>query len=610
MNNLDILTLFAGKVDGEKMPAANWNSLLSTLQTKVNELVANANSGSSSSSTMVSNFYVNGVLTQPTNGLITLVAGSTYKLEGTLYGQIFIDATTIKPTTNTILVFNGVTIISSLTSGIKYSTPTINTGYQDLVVSLNKDTINTVVCSTVVAVADNQEACIYSMNNLVIQGVGYLTVVNKGGHGIKGSELRITGPNIYAEASHDAIHGSSVLDLDYGTFFINGANDAFGTGDTGTINIFGGKYYAYNINEQIFDGKVKTNIFDKNHVISGTDVASGNQYTNKVLVYSNPVAYFGATSAGTVTEFLTVTKNDDGTWTGTGTVLAPDANGIYQISKPFIEIKGNILGAINIPTTVTDVLFRLENAYIMNSASLIPTFHYNTATDKIKFYCANDSINMIGNSVVGDITLYDLDAVKSENNISIEVKSGAHLLVEAIQDDGLDGGDVKVTDSKGVLICHNCGGRGIKGSCVIIGPNVETTKSVITSYYSDPTDTENYSTLEGAVLAVNNSLKHDLSIGIIPLSGSDVTYKNFGYADVYCRNGKYSKGTFGTYAGCLLGVFIFGSIGACVSMDFNKSKNIYYNKVVDLGSLGITADSGLTMNQYTCFPYGKAPMIK
>ena len=48
----------------------------------------------------------------------------------------------------------------------------------------------------------------------------------------------------------------------------------------------------------------------------------------------------------------------------------------------------------------------------------------------------------------------------------------------------------------------------------------------------------------------------------------------------YCRNGKYSKGVFGTYSPCLIGVFICGSIASCIGMDYNKSSNIYYNTII------------------------------
>ena len=159
-------------------------------------------------------------------------------------------------------------------------------------------------------------------------------------------------------------------------------------------------------------------------------------------------------------------------------------------------------------------------------------------------YSAQDTVNVIVNNITGDTTV-DIDGVKSENNISIEVKSGGHLFISAVNADGLDGGDVKMTDMKGTLICANNGGRGIKGSCVIVGPNVETTKSIITQYHTDPTDTANYSTMDGAVVVLNNCLTSTIGIGKTDTEAPS-DYKTYGYADVYCRNGKCSKGTFGT----------------------------------------------------------------
>ena len=597
MNNLDI-TSYIGKNDGDTLSATQWNAVFTSIQSKVNELVASNGS---------SYFYVNGVLTVPTNNIITLAAGSSYVLEGVLYGQVVIDATT-QPTANTLVRLNGVQIITNATSGIKYKTPESNTGFKDLVVTLSKDSVNSIVCTTVAAIAENQEACLYSMNNLVVQGIGYLTCVNKGGHGIKGSELRITGPHIYVEASHDAIHGAAKLFLDCGTFFINKANDAFGTGTTGFIDIFGGTYYAYNITEQVFDGKVNTNIFDRNHTISGTNVATASQYTNIVKVYSSPVTYYGATTAGTINQFTTVTKNADGTWTGTAVAVTPDANGIYQVTAPFAEIKGYINAPINTASTLIDVEFRLDKAYIENTTKSIPTIYYQATDKKIKLYSAQDTVNMIVNTVVGDNTV-DIDGVKSENNISVEVKNSSHLIVYSTSADGLDGSDIKVTDTKGVLVCNSCGGRGIKGSCVIIGPNADTTKSVITKYYTDPTDTANYSTMDGGVVCLNNCQKYAVSIGKTDTE-DPTTYKDFGYTDVYCRNGKCSKGVFGTQNSCLTGVFICNTIAAVIGLEFDKADNIYYVNMLTPGSTGITNGCGNTHEQYTYIPYSKAPVIK
>ena len=136
MNNLNINS-YIGKNDGDTLSAAQWNSLFTDIQSKINEMVPKASGNC---------FYVNGVVTSPTNGVISLPAGSTYTLEGTLNGQVVIDAQT-QPTANTIVHLKGVNIITDFASGIKYLTPTVNTGFMDLVINLERDTINNFVCN-------------------------------------------------------------------------------------------------------------------------------------------------------------------------------------------------------------------------------------------------------------------------------------------------------------------------------------------------------------------------------------------------------------------------------------------------------------------------------
>ena len=82
MNNLNISS-YIGKNDGDTLSAAQWNSLFTEIQSKINEIIPK---------TSESCFYVNGVVTSPTNGVITLSSGQSYTLEGTLNGQIVVDA--------------------------------------------------------------------------------------------------------------------------------------------------------------------------------------------------------------------------------------------------------------------------------------------------------------------------------------------------------------------------------------------------------------------------------------------------------------------------------------------------------------------------------------
>ena len=602
------LTAFKGKRNGiDTLSAESWNTLMQSLETAINE-----NSGSSSSSE-VSNFYVNGVLTNPVNGVITLANSASYVLEGTLYGQVVVDAMT-QPTDNTFLTLRGVKIITSATAGIRYSTPVDNTGFKDLIINIEKDTTNIIYCTTVVARADFQEACIYSMNNLVVQGVGYLSLMNKGGHGIKATELRTTGLNLYIEASHDGIHGNTLLNLDEGFYYINKANDAFGTGETGVINIHGGTYYAYNIDGNVFDGKMGTHIFDIKHKISGTSVDQASRYVGykDINVASTAMEYFGTAS---ITMFDTDPKLETGfADVATGTPAVKDANGVYQITKNFVLISGYIDAPINVASTISDVLMYLNGccviSTIVDAAKLIgPTIYYQSKSSKLKLYSVKDTHNVIYNNVTSttDPKLVDIDAVKSENNISIEVKSNSYLGVISQYADGLDGSDVKITDSSGVFYAKYCGGRGIKGTTVDIGPNVEAVSGVFT-YYTDPADTLNYSTMDGAVICVDNCQHATVGIGYTntdPTYGE--TYKDYGYADVFARSGKYTSGAFGTQNKELRGVFICGSIAAVVGLNFDKANNIFYKTIV---TGAVTNGCGKTFNSYGCIPFNKAPIPK
>ena len=81
---------------------------------------------------------------------------------------------------------------------------------------------------------------------------------------------------------------------------------------------------------------------------------------------------------------------------------------------------------------------------------------------------------------------FGYDAIKSENNIEIEIKNGAHLYVTSNCGDGIDGGNVLINDSKGCILVENCGLRGIKGNTIILGVNASVAGSNTITYYDDP----------------------------------------------------------------------------------------------------------------------------
>ena len=210
MKNLNISD-YINKKTGDSLTADLWNNVFTTIQTKVNELVT-AQATNTTTVASNNNLFINGKLY--TDDVITLTAGATYKMEGTYSGQIIIDAETAKPESDTFIRMNGVTIISNVDSPILYKTPEENTGYKGLTITLGRNTVNTVISTAVHERTDDQPGAIYSMNHLAIKGPGYLTVINKGGQGLRASQLRLTSSHIYVEAVHDAFHAGKKLIVD------------------------------------------------------------------------------------------------------------------------------------------------------------------------------------------------------------------------------------------------------------------------------------------------------------------------------------------------------------------------------------------------------------
>jgi hypothetical protein len=84
----------------------------------------------------------------------------TYRLQGELYGQLIVNAaqeTDLAPTNwkNTNLIFDGVTIVTSAEYGVYYAIPANSKGYKGITITLAGDSVNTVMCTTVAAPAND-----------------------------------------------------------------------------------------------------------------------------------------------------------------------------------------------------------------------------------------------------------------------------------------------------------------------------------------------------------------------------------------------------------------------------------------------------------------------
>lgn len=528
MGKLD-LSKYLNKTKESTVSADEWNAIFSDIQEVVNDnnvstgvsdvlvdgvsVVNNgvANISLESSSKTSSDFYVNGALTLPINGVVRLDAGNSYTLSGSLEGSVLIEGSA-DIVVDTFITLNGVHITNTSDRGycIKYA-PEAQTLYVNVLSGSE-------LKSTYEAENSAQQlAALYSEKNMVINGESVLYIENAGGHGIKASELRIMGNNyIRVSATHDAIHGNSALDIYGGIFDIRKANDAFGTGDTGLIRVFGGEITALNIAENVFDSKLPGYFFARIPIktsVSDVSVAVNN------MTYVTPSVYY---PVGTVTCY------SDADMTADAAVISA-VDGVYKLTTKYAKITGYIEGLIQVDTKSTDI--SLDNAYIKGNVLYTPD------GKKLQITAEKDTVNFI----VSDSE----DAVHSNKNVAIEVKNKSYLKLYSASGSGLVGDDVTLNDSSGVLDICDCGKYGIYGYCVYIGTQE---------------DVNPEKTFDGLLVVCNNT-KADIYAAIRSATGTDGTVT-------------LSKGNVVIANSGLRGCAIVNSIEVETSANFDSSLNV------------------------------------
>lgn len=621
-----------------------------SLITSINEFRFNKNEEPS--------FLINGEPYEGTGNIISLTPGESYTLKGVWNGTIVIDATSAKPNDYTYIRLDGVTIISDEAYGILYDCPhSGNKGYKGLVVTLEKDTHNFVVCNKENGIEDDRTfASIDSWKELTVQGVGYLAVYNNIAHGLRGEDLTIAGPHIYADTEHDGIHGQNVNLYD-GVYYINKANDGIGTTENGHINVFGGTYEFINIAEKEFDSKqigyfINESVFGEythNNIIALSEAyedgvvtayptkedyeakTNGVQINFAIGTTVNSGWFYNADENENKVESATPAGYLTWVWDDPTKVLF-DAPQAYLINAEYnvIEVTGKITRPIVRPTdaiTITEPTFskkgKLNGGYdnkldiYLNGAIIVTDGHAPSIANlpdagRVKITAVKDTINAIINkdTTENDLEgLYDHDAIKSENNLTIEVKGGSVLYVTSNIGDGVDGGETRFIDSKGSFVVTNCGQRGVKGNAIVIGPEANIEASVIENYITDPND-EEYSTFDGIFISKGNVLNHTVGLvtypdGMTDKDEKEAYAKTVGFADVFARNGKASKGMFGTTDTELKGIAIIGSLGAVIKIDEGNAKNLCVtNLLMDAVNQVPTVEE-----QYKAVPYEGDPIV-
>jgi hypothetical protein len=609
------------------------------------------------------NLVINGEIY--TDKVITLAAGGTYEISGVHEGQIVIDAISVKPDAWTTIILDNATIVSDESYGILYDCPqSSNKGYQGLTITLNKDSQNFVVCNKETTLeGDETYASIDSWKDLTIQGVGYLAVYNNVAHGLRGETLNIAGPHVYTNVEHDGIHGKTVNVFD-GVFYFQQAKDAFGTTETGKLNIFGGSFDFINVTQDHFDSKNTTKLGIYN--VAGelpTNMVALEDYYNEgtVIAYRTKTDYEEKNgvviepSQQTIKEVILYNANSNGEVvaqtapTGyTVPVVSKDSNDedVILIPEQQMYVIGNEYNIVEVTGKITAPIVRPTDAIILDD---IPSFSkkgklnggYDNNFDvylngavivtngdspsianlpdagRVKIIAVKETINAVINKYNGEGTA-DHDAIKSENNLPIEVKNESILYVTSVLGDGVDGGETTFTDSKGTFIASGCGERGVKGNAVVIGPNSQIDASIITSYITDPnaedeTGKNIYTTFDGIFVAKGNVTKNGNVVGNVEYPDGmtdkdekEAYAKTVGFADVYGRNGKCTKGVFGTTDTELKGIAIIGSLTAYQNVDTGNAKNLHVNQILKPAANPIET----VQEEYKVIPYKANPISK
>jgi len=539
-----------------------------------------------------------------TDGKISLAPQKSYTLEGTLIGSIEIDTSSLSKVNNdTELILNNVRILSDTDNAILYKIPENAKAQKSLKITLSPNVENYIYCTLTAENTDDQPGAIYSMNNLNIQGAGYLSIKTKSGHGIRADVLNLGGPHIWINSPHDGIHGRDIHIIG-GVYSMNGCNDAIGTSNSGRVLFYDGILYTSNLKQNIIDSKNKGLYFSEDLLTSAQLQSCNNMY---LLSEQNYKSIFGNIT-GSI-QLLPGQPDFDYDENTTGTPIELDeATDTYIISNT----KGNkgkyilATGYINKPIQFDgygnqngdNVTLYLNNAFIdtynnpdLSNGGNVPSVYYSSEGSNIKIMAVQDSINVIRNNYTStgiDAINFESDCVKSENNLEIELKNNSYLYISSLKADGLDGGETKITDSKGNIIITKCGQRGIKGNAVVIGPDANISlKSNIEQYYTkefveehnrlNPTDQIKYTTFDGICYVKNNCkvFMPEIANGL-----SDTDKKNSGFADIYGRNGKATRGIIGFTTLELVGVCITGSMCSVSTINMGSAKRLYYNEII------------------------------
>lgn len=471
MNSLDFLKTLAQKNDGDSLPASDWNKIIQAVIDGTNT------SFSTLHKAVVEVWQDNdwkldteSVAQFNTSGCLYLTPGNTYRLSGCFdmdsINAITFTSNAVEPASSTIVLHNVFIRNKNIKSPINFPFET-----KSLKIVVDANTENYIVGDTSLDLA-----CIHSYNNMEVAGTGFLGLYNTSGHGIKASELNITGDvKIYANVAHDALHGTKIVNIQWGQYYIDSAKDAVGTGfqdeeDTGKlrgiIRVFGGKFFINKLTDgTVFDAKYPYMVYAEGTYHTPTEMSENTVTEDFESTY---VIHSGIFSRQNVSvECLNISYN-----------LFPNAQGEVNYFREYlVEGAGKVLdngveviaegGVYNCTSTDIVAQGKIEGKIVLSAQST--EVHLQRAIlqgDIVIEYTPSNKQPQIQIDKNSEAS-YIEGAIISANNLKLTPKKEANLYFrncdEPIQASTINivngGGNIYVVDTL----------KGIKGTEYIIG---------------------------------------------------------------------------------------------------------------------------------------------
>lgn len=391
---------------------------------------------------------------------------------------------------------------------------------------------------------EGQTGAIDSANNLTIEGSGALMIQNKAGHAVRAQgDLTLASVDVVADVSHDAFHSNDSLKIENGDFYIQKAHTIFDANDAMYVikpSISLKEQSSIDFAFKCENDGTQNNIY----VLETPESLNANTWT-----YSTPSN--AVTDINTNNYTIRAFTDKPSSWDSTGGYVlnvTPDpSTGVISISGSsnyynYFVLSGEFTNSIAFSRyNISDVTVVLNGVYAHNNNATNP-FIYNGEDSQTASSDEYDVNVIIPQDVLNKIDWKyttnngsDLDAIKSEGNIKVEPKAGSLTYITSTAD-CIDGKDVTVTDGAGDLVLYSISERGIKGNNVCIGANLSSKSGVWSLKGTD--GNINNDSFGGILIARKHGEQQAID------TTSTDTAKASGYAGIYARNGKGTKGYF------------------------------------------------------------------